>query len=208
MVRQQRALQQQHLAQQQQHHAGGIPVSMPAGTQGLNQAQLSAMQNPNIGGPAVNMMHYQQQQLLAMQAQAQAQAAAAQAQAQANNQQGQHTPQQRAPNVPRESVTPQHQRMDRIMQSNRTNRPRIAVKATISEDLSGKDDPKVAKLQYLQKKNAKLNGLDIHSNKALPSRSRQRSHGLSQNIAHGGLSSTGLMESSTATIPAKSRTQH
>jgi transcription factor SPT20 len=73
--------------------------------------------------------------------------------------------------------------MDRIMQSNRTNRSRITVKATISEDLSGRDDPKVAKLQYLQKKNEKLNGLH-NSNIALPSRGRQRSYGLSENMGH------------------------
>ncbi|CRG88911.1 Adhesion defective protein 1 [Talaromyces islandicus] len=115
----QRLLQQQQLAQQQHH--GGIPVSLPAGTQGMNQAQLSALQNSNMRGPA-NMMHFQQQmqhvpqniqqqqQYMAMQQAAQAAHAAAQAQAaaQANNQQGQQTPQQRAA-VPPQSVTPQPQ---------------------------------------------------------------------------------------------------
>jgi hypothetical protein len=81
------------------------------------------------------------------------------------------------------------------MQSNHTNRLRIAVKTTISEDLSGKDDPVVAKLQYLRKKNEKLNGLQLRSDMALPSRSRQRNHGISQNMGHEGLSSTGLMQS-------------
>ena len=81
------------------------------------------------------------------------------------------------------------------MHSDRTNRSRIVVKATISEDLAGTEDHNVAKLQYLQKKNEKLNAMHIRSDIALPLRSRPRSHGLSQDIGHEGLSGTGLMES-------------
>ena len=61
------------------------------------------------------------------------------------------------------------------------------MKATISEDLSGKDDPKVDKLQYLQKKNERHNGLYIRSDIALLSRDRPRNYGLSQNMGHEGL---------------------
>lgn len=80
------------------------------------------------------------------------------------------------------------------MHSDRTNRSRIVVKATISEDLAGTEDHNVAKLQYLQKKNEKLNAMHIRSDIALPLRSRPRSHGLSQDIGHEGLSGTGLMQ--------------
>jgi hypothetical protein len=85
--------------------------------------------------------------------------------------------------------------MDRIMQSDRTNRSKIVVKATISEDLSGKEDPNVAKLQYLQKRNEKLNGLHTRHEKSLPSRSRQRNHSSNQNTGYGDLSDLGWMKS-------------
>ncbi|KAL5335275.1 LIM-domain binding protein-domain-containing protein [Aspergillus crustosus] len=114
---------QQPQPQPQQH--GGHPVTMPNGTQGLNTAQMVALQNPAMRPTNLQMQQLQQQmshgqpqnfqqqqQLFAMQAQAQAHAQA-QAQAQAQqahhaqqNQQaqqqqnaalqpGQHTPQQR-----------------------------------------------------------------------------------------------------------------
>jgi hypothetical protein len=107
---------------------------MPNGTQGLNAAQMAAMQ-ANPGMRPVNMMHLQQQmphgqppslqqqqqffaiqqaQQQAQQQQAQQQAQQAQhAQQQANNgQSGQHTPQRAStqpPNMHEQSATPQSQ---------------------------------------------------------------------------------------------------
>lgn len=110
--------QQQQLQQQQQH---GLPVSLPNGTQGLNAAQLAAMQANNPGMRPVNLMHLQQQmphgqpqnmqqqqQLFALQQAHQAQ------QPQANNgQPGQHTPQRGSAQPPNmheaQGATPQSQ---------------------------------------------------------------------------------------------------
>ncbi|EAW14140.1 LIM domain-binding protein [Aspergillus clavatus NRRL 1] len=130
----QRMMFQQQQAQQQQH--AGLPVSLPNGTQGLNAAQIAAMQANPAMRPVNLQMHLhqmphgpqniqqQQQQLFAMQqvqqaqqahqAQQQAQQAAAAAAAAAAGQQGQHTPQQRAAAQPQtmhdaQSVTPQPQ---------------------------------------------------------------------------------------------------
>lgn len=85
--------------------------------------------------------------------------------------------------------------MDRIMQSDSTNRSKIVVKATISEDLSGKEDPNVAKLQYLKKRNERLNGLHTRHEILLSSRSRQRNHSSNQNTGYGDLSDLGWMKS-------------
>jgi hypothetical protein len=90
--------------------------------------------------------------------------------------------------------------MDRNKQSNRTNRSRIAVKATISEDLSGKEDHNVAKLQYLQKRNEKLNGVHTRHEISLRSRSRQRNHRLNLNTGAGDLSDLGLMQSRQSSV--------
>ncbi|KAL4879154.1 LIM-domain binding protein-domain-containing protein [Aspergillus karnatakaensis] len=113
---------QQPQPQPQQH--GGHPVTLPNGTQGLNSAQMVAMQNPGMRPTNLQMQQLQQQmqvsqgqpqnlqqqqQFLAMQAHAHAQAQA-QAQIQQSHQAqqvqqvqqqnaavqpGQHTPQQR-----------------------------------------------------------------------------------------------------------------
>lgn len=122
LFRQRLMIQQQAQAQaQQQQQQHGLPVSLPNGTQGLNAAQMAAMQaNPRMG--QVNMMHLQQQQvphgqqgisqqqLFAIQ---QAQQHAQQA-AQANNgQPGQHTPQRASAQPPsmheNQTGTPQSQ---------------------------------------------------------------------------------------------------
>jgi hypothetical protein len=112
------AQQQQQQQQQQQH---GLPVSLPNGTQGLNAAQMAAMQaNPRMN--QVNMMHLQQQlphgqqglsqqQIMAIQ---QAQQQHAQQAAMANNgQPGQHTPQRASAQPPSmhetQAGTPQSQ---------------------------------------------------------------------------------------------------
>ncbi|KAJ5226032.1 Transcriptional activator ptaB [Penicillium chermesinum] len=123
----QRMMIQQQQAQQQHQQQHGLPVSLPNGTQGLNAAQLAAMQgngmrpmNPMMQqqqfphGPPQNIQ--QQQQLFALQ-QAQAQAQAQQAQAQqnqANNgQPGQQTPQRASAQPPNmheaQTGTPQSQ---------------------------------------------------------------------------------------------------
>lgn len=119
LFRQRMMIQQQaqaHAQQQQQH---GLPVSLPNGTQGLNAAQMAAMQaNPRMN--QVNMMHLQQQiphgqqglsqqQIFAIQ-----QAQHAQQQVQANNgQPGQHTPQRSSVQPPSmhegQAGTPQSQ---------------------------------------------------------------------------------------------------
>ncbi|KAJ5089744.1 Transcriptional activator ptaB [Penicillium argentinense] len=122
-LRQRMMIQQQqaHAQQQQQQH--GLPVSLPNGTQGLNAAQLAAMQaNPGMARNPAMLMHLQQQvphgqpqnlqqqqQLFAMQ-----QAQHAQQQAQANNgQPGQHTPQRSSAQPPSmhetQTGTPQSQ---------------------------------------------------------------------------------------------------
>jgi hypothetical protein len=90
--------------------------------------------------------------------------------------------------------------MDRILRSNRTDRSRIVVKSTISQDLSGKEDHNVAKLRYLQRKNERLNGLHNRHDIVLPLRSRQRKHNLNQNTGHEGLLSTGLMQSQQSSV--------
>lgn len=89
--------------------------------------------------------------------------------------------------------------MDHIMRSNPTNRSRIVVKATISEDLSGKGDPNVAKLQYLQKRNEKLYGLLTRHDIALSARSQQQNHSLSQDTGHEVLSSTASVHQQPST---------
>ncbi|KAJ5105792.1 Transcriptional activator ptaB [Penicillium alfredii] len=99
---------QQHQHQQHNPQHGGLPVSLPNGAQGLNAAQLAAMQ-ANPGMRPVNLqMHLQQQvphgqpqnmqqqQLFALQ-QAQVQA---QAQANSAGQPGQHTPQRSSAQPP------------------------------------------------------------------------------------------------------------
>ncbi|KAJ5595966.1 Transcriptional activator ptaB [Penicillium hetheringtonii] len=123
LFRQRLMMQQQAQAAQQQQH--GLPVSLPNGAQGLNAAQMAAMQgNPRMG--QVNMMHLQQQiphgqqglsqqQMFAIQqAQQQAQQHAQQQAAQANNgQPGQHTPQRASAQPPSmhegQTGTPQSQ---------------------------------------------------------------------------------------------------
>jgi hypothetical protein len=81
------------------------------------------------------------------------------------------------------------------MRFNHTDSSRIVVKSTISEDLSGKEDHNVTKLQYLQKKNEKFTGLHTCYNISLSSRSQQRNHSLSRNLGREGLSRTGLTQS-------------
>ncbi|ODM16062.1 hypothetical protein SI65_08496 [Aspergillus cristatus] len=124
LLRQRMILHQQQQQQQQQQH-GALPVSLPNGTQGLNTAQMAAMQGNPAMRPVLQQMHLQQlphgqpqmqtpqqQQLLALQAQ---QAQQAQAQQASNaGQPGQPTPQQRAAAQPQniheaQSVTPQPQ---------------------------------------------------------------------------------------------------
>jgi hypothetical protein len=85
--------------------------------------------------------------------------------------------------------------MDSSMRFNHADSSRIVVKSTISEDLSGKDDPNVAKLRYLQKKNEKSTGLHTRHNISLSSRGQQHNHSLSRNLGREGVSSTGLTQS-------------
>ncbi|EEH23045.2 hypothetical protein PABG_05256 [Paracoccidioides brasiliensis Pb03] len=91
-------LNQQQQAQQQQQQHGGIPVSLPNGTQGLNAAQLAIQANPNMRPFPLHLQHlqaqghqgqahtmqHQQQQYLALQLAAH------------QNQQNQQSAQQRA----------------------------------------------------------------------------------------------------------------
>ncbi|KAE8319287.1 LIM-domain binding protein-domain-containing protein [Aspergillus transmontanensis] len=146
LLRQRMLFQQQQQQQQQQH--GGLPVSMPNGTQPLNAAQLAAMQNPGMR-PVISQMQLQQmphgqpqniqqqQHFLAMQAQQAQQAQQQQAQQahqaqqqvqQQTPQPGQQTPQQRPAPQPQnvhdaQSVTPQPQPMPPPHQGSATPQP-------------------------------------------------------------------------------------
>lgn len=97
--------------------------------------------------------------------------------------------------------------MDRSMRFNHTDSSRIAVKSTISEDLSGKEDHNVTKLQYLQKKNERFTGLHTRHKISLPSRGQQRNRSLSRNLGPEGLSSTGLTQSRQSDDPLSQELQ-
>ncbi|KAE8353488.1 LIM-domain binding protein-domain-containing protein [Aspergillus coremiiformis] len=118
LLRQRMMFQQQQQQQQQQH--GGIPVSMPNGSQGLSAAQIAAMQNPGMR-PVISQMQLQQmphgqqqiqqQHFLAMQAQQAHQAQQAQQAHQAQQaqqaQQGHQAQQVQQPTTQPGQQTPQ-----------------------------------------------------------------------------------------------------
>ncbi|EAU38009.1 hypothetical protein ATEG_01252 [Aspergillus terreus NIH2624] len=142
MLFQQQQHQQQQQQQQQQQH-GGLPVSLPNGTQGLTSAQIAAMQgNPGMRPMNLQMhlqqmphgqpqnIQQQQQHFIAMQQAQQAQAHQAQQVQQAGNagQPGQQTPQQRPAPQPQnvhdaQSVTPQPQPGPQPHQGSATPQP-------------------------------------------------------------------------------------